>query len=65
MNRLTVTVHVNYTNNKDHEQDFKTNFSAYYDWESSRALAEVEGDAINVITDQLVDDIFNRSVANW
>jgi hypothetical protein len=65
MNRLTVTVHVNYTNNKDHEQDFKTNFSAYYDWESSRALAEVENDAINVITDQLVEDIFNRSVANW
>jgi len=65
MNRLTITVHVNYTNNKDHEQDFKNNFSAYYDWESTRALSEVENDAINTITDQLVEDIFNKSVANW
>jgi hypothetical protein len=65
MNRLTVTVHVNFTNNKDHEQDFKTNFSAYFDWESTRALAEVESDAVNTITDQLVEDIFNKSVANW
>ena len=65
MNRLTVTVRVVFTNNKDHEQDFKNNFSAYYDWESTRALSEVENDAVNVITDQLVEDIFNKSVANW
>jgi hypothetical protein len=66
MNRLTITVRVTFTNNKDHEQDFKNiNFSAYYDWESTRALSEVENDAVNVITDQLVEDIFNKSVANW
>lgn len=65
MNRLTVTVHVKFTNNKDHEQDFNSDFSAYFDWESTRALAEVESDAINVITDQLVEDIFNKSVAQW
>ena len=35
MNRLTVTVKVVFTNNKDHEQDFNTSFSAYYDWEST------------------------------
>ena len=65
MNRLTIQVRVNYTNNKDHEKDFKTTFSAYFDWESTQALSSVENDAINVITDQLVEDIFNKSVANW
>ena len=65
MNRLTVTVKVVFTNNKDHEQDFNTSFSAYYDWESSRSLNEVENDAVDVIVEQLVDDIFNKSVANW
>ncbi len=65
MNRLTVTVHVKFTNNKDHEKDFNTNFSAYFDWESTRALAEVETDAVNTITEQLVEDIFNKSVASW
>ncbi len=65
MNRLTVTVKVVFTNNKDHEQDFNTSFSAYYDWESSRSLNEVENDAVDVIVEQLIEDIFNKSVANW
>jgi len=65
MNRLTVTVKVVFTNNKDHEQDFNTTFSAYYDWESTKSLNDVETDAVDVIVVQLVDDIFNKSVANW
>ena len=65
MNRLTIQVRVNFTNNKDHEKDFKNTFSAYFDWESTQALASVESDAINAITDQLVEDIFNKSVASW
>lgn len=65
MNRLTVTVKVVFTNNKDHEQDFNTSFSAYYDWESTRSLNDVENAAVDVIVEQLVDDIFSKSVANW
>jgi hypothetical protein len=65
MNRLTVTVKVVFTNNKDHEQDFNTSFSAYYDWESTLSLNQVESTAVDVIVAQLVDDIFNKSVANW
>jgi len=65
MNRLTVTVKVVFTNNKDHEKDFNTSFSAYYDWESTRSLNDVESGAVDVIVEQLVEDIFNKSVANW
>jgi hypothetical protein len=65
MNRLTVTVKVVFTNNKDHEQDFNTSFAAYYDWESTRSLNDVESSAVEVIVEQLIDDIFNKSVANW
>jgi len=65
MNRLTVTVKVVFTNNKDHTQDFNTTFSAYYDWESTRSLNEVESAAVDVIVEQLIEDIFNKSVANW
>lgn len=65
MNRLTITVKVVFTNNKDHTQDFNTSFSAYYDWESTRSLNDVESTAVEVIVAQLVDDIFNKSVANW
>ena len=65
MNRLTVTVKVVFTNNKNHEQDFNTSFSAYYDWDSTRSLSQVENDAVDVIVEQLIEDIFNKSVANW
>ena len=65
MNRLTITVKVVFVNNKDHEQDFNTTFSAYYDWDSSKTINQVESEAVQVITSQLVEDIFNKSVANW
>jgi len=65
MNRLTITVKVVFTNNKDHTQDFNTSFSAYYDWESTQSLNSVESTAVEVIVGQLIDDIFNKSVANW
>jgi hypothetical protein len=65
MNRLTISVKVVFTNNKDHAQDFNTSFSAYYDWESTRSLNSVESTAVEVIVDQLMNDIFNKSVANW
>lgn len=65
MNRLTITVKIIFVNNKDHDQDFNTTFSAYFDWDSSKTINQIENEAVQVITEQLVDDIFNRSVANW
>ncbi len=64
-NRLTITVKVIFVNNKDHDQDFNTSFSAYYDWDSSKTINQIENDAVQVINTQLIDDIFNKSVANW
>ena len=65
MNRLTITVKVIFVNNKDHDQDFNTTFSAYYDYNSTKTINEVETEAVQVINTQLIDDIFNKSVANW
>ncbi|MCE1197644.1 MAG: LPS assembly lipoprotein LptE [Marinilabiliales bacterium] len=65
MNRLTITVKVIFVNNKDHDWDFNTTFSAYFDWDSSKTISQVETEANRVIVEQLVEDIFNKSVANW
>ena len=65
MNRLTVTVKVIFVNNKNHEQDFNTTFSAYYDWDSNKTINQIESEAVQVIVQQLTEDIFNKSVANW
>jgi hypothetical protein len=65
MNRLTITVHVKFTNAKDPKQNFDQVFSNYEDYESSKRLDEVEDELMRQITTKLTDDIFNKSVANW
>ena len=64
-NRLTVTVRVKYTNNKDHEQDFDKTFSAYEDFSSSMSLNDVESSIVPEILEKLMEDIFNSTIANW
>lgn len=63
--RLTIKIKVKFTNNKNHENDFETDFSAYADFETTQNLSDVEDDLVDVILDEIIEDIFNKSVANW
>ena len=64
-NRLTISVKVKFTNNKDHEQDWEKTFTAYEDFDSNNSLNTVEDSLVPEIIKKLTDDIFNASVANW
>jgi hypothetical protein len=64
-NRLTITVRVKYTNNKDHEQDFNKDFSAFEDFSSTISLNDVESSIVPEILEKLIEDIFNATIANW
>jgi hypothetical protein len=64
-NRLTIKINVKFTNNKNHEQDFETEFSAYSDFSSDLILSDVEDSLVEEIVKQIIEDIFNKSVANW
>jgi hypothetical protein len=64
-NRLTVSVRLKYTNNKDHEQDFDKTFSAYEDFSSSMSLNDVESSIVPEILEKLIEDVFNATIANW
>ncbi len=64
-NRLTVTVKVKFTNNKDHEQDWEKTFTAYEDFDSNNSLNTVEESLVPEIIKKLTDDVFNASIANW
>ena len=64
-NRLTVTINLKYTNNKDHEQDFERSFSAFEDYDSTQILSDVEDSLVEEILKKLLDDIFNSTIANW
>ena len=65
LNRLTITVKVAFTNTKDSELDFESNFSRYTDYESSQNLSSIEDGLITEINEQLTQDIFNKAVSNW
>ncbi len=64
-NRLTISVRLKYTNNRDHEQDFDRTFSAYEDFPSNLNLSDVESSIVPDILEKLLDDIFNATIANW
>ncbi len=65
LNRLTITVSVKFTNKKDDKQNWESSFSRYQDYDSKLQLSVVQNDLITQINQQLVEDIFNKSVANW
>jgi len=65
LNRLSVTVKVNFTNTKDDQQDFESSFTRYADFESSQNLSSVEDELLLDINNQLTQDIFNKAVSNW
>ena len=65
-NRLTVTVKVSFTNRKYPEDDFENkSFSAYTDFDAMTSLDAVESTLCEDIIEQLCEDIFNSTVANW
>lgn len=65
LNRLTVKIKVRFSNALDPEQNFETSFSRFDEYESSKNLYDVEDELIVAIIEQIIDDIFNKSVANW
>ena len=65
-NRLTVTVKISFTNRKYPEDDIpEKSFSAYADFDATQQLDAVEASLCEEIIEQLCDDMFNATVANW
>ena len=66
MNRLTVTVKVDFTNRKYPEEDFSSkSFSDFGDYDSTTSLDAVESTLCAEIVEKIVEDIFNATVAQW
>jgi len=65
LNRLTITVRVTFINEFEPDNDFERSFSRYWDYDSNRSLSEIEDEAITIITEALVEDVFNQAVVNW
>lgn len=65
VNRLTITVQVSFTNNKDPEQNFEQSFNAAEDFPQDQDPSRISEAALSRITERLIVNVFNKSVANW
>jgi hypothetical protein len=65
LNRLTITVKVRYTNKYEPDKDFEQNFTEFADYSSTQDFNSVKADLIELISNALADDIFNKCVVNW
>ena len=63
--RLTITIRVRFTNQATPEDDFEQNFSAYQEYDNTRMFQEVEGELTDFIIKELIDQIYNATVAKW
>ena len=65
MAELRMTVNVRFVNNTNHAEDFEQQFSASREYDSSQQLSSVQEGLVNEMIDEIVDQIFNATVANW
>lgn len=65
VNRLSITVNVEYFNHQTEKQSWTSSFTRYADYDSNKDLSQVQDQLIADINDQIVDDIFNKAVVNW
>ena len=65
LNRLNVTVQIRFTNAKDETKNFDQSFTYYADFPQDQTLNQNESRLLPTIQDNLVQQIFNKSAADW
>ena len=63
--KLTMTVKVRFTNNKNPEDDFEKSYSASQIFPSTTMLTAVQADLAKTMVADIVDNIYNDTVAKW
>lgn len=65
INRLTITLAIEYFNNRTQKEVWKRNFSFFYNYPSDQDFSTVQETAIRTISNQLMEDIFNAAFSDW
>lgn len=64
-NQLTIGVKVSFINNTKDTDSWEQSFSRFANFESNLNFISIEGELVDEIIRQLVDDIFRRAFVNW
>ena len=62
---LSITVNVRFTNNANHAEDFERQFTSNQVYDSNMSLNSVQEELVENMVKDIVDQIFNATVANW
>lgn len=65
LNRLNVTIQVRFTNAKDETKNFDQSFTYFADFPQDQTLNQNESRLLPTIQENLVQQIFNKSAADW
>ncbi|MBR6804894.1 MAG: LptE family protein, partial [Paludibacteraceae bacterium] len=63
--RLTITINVRYSNKANSDKDFERSFSAFQNFSNTQTLTQVQEQLCQTIVDEIVETIFNQTVADW
>lgn len=63
--KLTITIRVRYSDRTDPEKDFEQSFSASREFDATQMLQDVQDQLCEEIVEELVDQIYNATVADW
>ncbi|WP_326981688.1 LPS assembly lipoprotein LptE [Chryseobacterium sp. MYb264] len=64
-NKLTITVKVHYENKIHPDSSFDRTYSDEAVFNSSLSQSDIEASQVKIVTDRIINKIFNDIVANW
>jgi len=63
--KLTLTIKVRFTNYKNPEEDFEKSYTAFQTFDSNQILNNVQDALVKQMITDIVDNIYNDTVAKW
>lgn len=63
--KLQITLNVRFTNKSNPSENFEQRFSSYQEFSNDQTINQVQDELNELIIEDLVNQIFNRTVANW
>jgi len=63
--RMTITVRVRFSNQTNPEDDFEQTYSAYETFSNNLSIDEAQDVYCEMIFKEIVDQIYNETVAKW
>ncbi|MBK8805378.1 MAG: LptE family protein [Bacteroidales bacterium] len=65
LNKLTITLSVSFTNNKEPNKSFQKSFDASREYPSDKSLNDVEAGLIMEMSQEIIDKVFSAALADW